>query len=76
MDMCHIITIVNGMVENVETFTGADLLDTDLIESQFLDEVACRISNFDEYTTADKEAICENGYERFGNGSVQIHWSI
>ena len=74
MSTVHIITVIKGMVEEVLTLTGekANCYDA---ENLFLETVEGRVSNFDEYTIADKDAICENGYERIGDGSVQIHWS-
>ena len=78
MRAAHIVTVREGMVERIQTFPESmvtDGFDTREIESAFLEEVAARVSNFDEYTEEDKEAICDNGYEGFGAGSVQIFWS-
>jgi hypothetical protein len=41
-------------------------------EKKFLDECSTRISNWDEYTSDDIDAILDNGYEAFGNGSICI----
>jgi len=70
MSKCYIVTIVNGMVDNINSF--GDNPTTDEIKESFLDEVSNRISNFDEYSKSDQDAICDNGYEAFGNGSIQI----
>jgi hypothetical protein len=74
MRMCHIVTIVDGMVMDIETFSGDEFTVAD-VENSFLAEVAARTSNFDEYTEGDKEAICDNGYESFNTGTVQIFWA-
>jgi len=75
MRTCYITTIVDGMVEEIIPLTGERDTDTTYVEQIFLNTVEYRVSNFEEYTAADKEAICDNGYEAFGgDGSVQIHW--
>ncbi len=74
--MVHIVTVDGkGMVEEIQTLSG-DKANCANAEQVFLEVVEQRVSNFDEYTAADKEAICDNGYERYGNGSIQIHWSV
>lgn len=40
----------------------------------FLCECKNKISNFDEYTSEDIAYILENGFERFGDGSISIVW--
>jgi hypothetical protein len=41
-------------------------------ELRFVDVVAYTVSNFDEYECADIDAIIEQGYERFGAGTIWI----
>ena len=38
----------------------------------FLGTVEDAISNFDEYTAGDKEAIVEQGYENYGGGKITL----
>ncbi len=78
MDSCNIVTVVDGMVERVETFTQGDLNDTPNIEKQFLAEVKQRTGTtiFEQISDIDKEALCDNGFAEIHNGSVQIFWEI
>lgn len=41
-------------------------------ECRLIDAVSNTISNFDEYTSCDIDAIKEQGYENFGGGTIKI----
>ena len=77
MKTANVVTIRDGMVERIRTFysTPEGFISTKAVEHEFLREVSTHVSNWDEYTNDDVEAICDNGYEGFGCGSVQIFWS-
>jgi hypothetical protein len=45
-------------------------------EKVFFDKLAENLSNWDEYTEEDREAVLEDGYENFGNGSVCLTWAM
>lgn len=63
-----IITIKDNVVESVHPTTK------ETCEKDFLAHIQGRISNWDEYTQDDIDAILEQGYETFGNGSVCLTW--
>lgn len=81
MDSCNIVTVINGMVERIETFTQGELNDTPNIEQQFLAEVERQTGaeTFALIQASDKEAYCDDGYAPIRHkeaASVQIHWEI
>ncbi len=82
MDSCNIVTVVDGMVESIETFTQGELNDTPNIEKQFLLQLERRTGStkFEQLSDTEKETFCEDGYAEFehaaGIGSVQIFWEI
>jgi hypothetical protein len=49
--------------------------DEEHADNVFLDKLAERISNWDEYSQDDIEAVLDNGHEKFGNGSVCMSWA-
>lgn len=64
-----IIVVKNGVVDEVIVTTK------ETCEQDFLNAVASRISNYDSYTSDDKDVIIENGYETYGTGnSVCLTW--
>ena len=56
--------IIDVIYEDIET------LDT--AEERLIDAVSDSISNFDEYTSCDIQAICEQGYENVNTYSINI----
>lgn len=48
----------------------------DDFEAENIFEESCKthISNFDEYTLKDIEALLEQGYEEYGRGKIRICW--
>ena len=79
MKTCYIITILNGMVENVKTFIeGRDTMTTTHIEHHFLIELA-RVENvgvMNSYSAEELNSYCEDGYVEYlrGTGNIQIYW--
>jgi ferritin-like protein len=73
-DFVYMIVIIHGMVEEVMQFPRED---AHVAEQQFVNAMAERISNFDDYTDGDIQACLEDGFEGFGGGdcSIQLHWS-
>jgi hypothetical protein len=49
--------------------------DGEHAERVFLDKLAECLSNWDEYDQDDRDAVLDNGYEQFGNGSVCLSWA-
>ena len=49
--------------------------DAEHAERVFLDKLAECLSNWDEYDQDDRDAVLDNGYEQFGNGSVCLSWA-
>jgi hypothetical protein len=43
-------------------------------EEDFIGVCAQKISNWDDYTGQDVTTVLDNGYERFGNGSICLTW--
>ena len=68
MNIPLIVIIKDGVVDEIKVSTK------EKCEGDFLDAVASRVSNWDEYTDEDKEYITDNGYEITGNGSVCLTW--
>ena len=64
-----VVVIKDNVLDNVETFK-----DGMAGENLFLQKCSENLSNWDEYTVEDKSTILENGYEKFGNGSICISW--
>lgn len=64
----YIIVIRDNVVETVTPSTP------ETCERDFQARVQANVSNWDEYTSQDIGAITENGYEKFGNGSVCLTW--
>ena len=46
--------------------------DRDKAQEHFLDTCSTKLSNWDEYTQSDKDALLDQGYEKFGNGVVML----
>ena len=46
--------------------------DRDKAQKHFLDTCSTKLSNWDEYTPADKDALLDLGYEKFGGGIVML----
>jgi hypothetical protein len=65
-----VIVIKNNIVD-------ANILCANREEAQrvFLDKCNTYISNWDEYSKEDVDAVLEDGYEKFGNGSICLSWS-
>ena len=63
-----IIVIKDGVVDTVIQ------TDETACEKDFFEAVKQKISNWDEYTQEDRDAILKQGYERFGNGSICLTW--
>jgi len=66
---CVTVIMDNVIIENILCD------DSKQAEKVFKDKLAERLSNWDEYTAEDVEAILDNGYETFGNGSVCLSWA-
>lgn len=64
--MFSVITIKDEVLDEV-VWSGPDRLEG---EKHFLDTLTSCISNFNEYTSRDIDVILDQGYERFGNGSI------
>lgn len=64
----YIIVIRDNVIETVTPSTQ------EACERDFLDCVHSNISNWDEYSQSDLDAITEDGYEKFDNGSVCLTW--
>jgi len=69
MEQGFVIVVNDDRIQEVSAFSEASQA-----EEYFLDYCKTYLSNFDEYTQEDIEAILENGYESFGNGFIAIHW--
>ena len=41
---------------------------------KFFDECASSLSNWEDYTVEDRDAVIMDGYAEFGKGSVCIVW--
>ncbi len=67
---CVIVVKNNVVEENVLCRDGKHA------EKVFLDKLAERLSNWDEYDQDDIDAVLDNGYEEFGNGSVCLSWAM
>ena len=50
--------------------------DSKHAEKVFRDKLAECLSNWDEYTQEDIDCVLDNGYEKFGNGSVCLSWAM
>lgn len=50
--------------------------DSEHAERVFLDKLAERLSNWDEYDADQRQAVLDNGYEEFGSGSVCLSWAM
>lgn len=74
MPYVYLIVIIHGMVEEVTRYSRNDV---NLAETEFVNQMERRLSNFDEYTNVDIDACLEDGFEGFGGGdcSIQLHWS-
>lgn len=62
------------MVNTNNVLHGLVLITTDRekAQAQFLDTCSTEISNWDEYTQADKDALLDLGYEQTGNGGAVV----
>jgi len=70
MDTINVILIKDNNIEENHLFQGADAADQ--AEKKFVDLCRENLTNFDEYTKDDIDAIIENGYEHSINGKVAI----
>lgn len=69
MEYISVIVIKNDVVEeNHLRFSPKEA------ENLFFEKCAQYISNWDEYTPEDRDGILDDGYEKFGHGSVCISW--
>ena len=50
--------------------------DEDMARTKLVDYVASTISNADEYTSSDWDAIKDQGYENYGMGRVYICFNL
>jgi hypothetical protein len=64
----YIVVIRDNLVESVTPSTPEGC------NQDFQARVQSNISNWSEYTPEDIDTITENGYEKFGNGSVCLTW--
>ena len=62
------------VIENDRLIENVPFVDGYEAERIFEDLCKSYISNFDEYTLEDIEAILEQGYEEYNNGKVRISW--
>lgn len=67
--MLAVTVIRDNVIDSITLFPETDE-GRAKAESAFLLTCNDVLSNFDEYTQDDIEAILDNGYETFGNGSV------
>jgi hypothetical protein len=63
-----IIIVSDNVVESVHSTTKENATQ------DFLSYVSARISNFDEYSQTDIDNAINEGYVKFGNGSVCLTW--
>lgn len=62
--------IVMTIKDNVPEDIIGVFIVRELAQKCFLDACSTRLSNWDEYDNEDKEALLDQGYEEFGNGSI------
>ena len=70
--MLSVTVIRNGVVDEMTLFKSDTVEERQKAENFFLDRCGEILTNWDEYTNDDKDAILDNGYESFGNGSICI----
>jgi len=73
-DYVTVTVIADGVVEYTRLFIGERETISTEAEEYFLSVCRERLSNFDEYDKDDIQAILDNGYEEFGNGSICLCW--
>ncbi|MAE81291.1 MAG: hypothetical protein CMB80_01055 [Flammeovirgaceae bacterium] len=57
----------NGVIDEIWVYSKPEEA-----EVKFHEVCAERLSNWDEYTSEDQEAVLDQGYERFGHGVIYI----
>ena len=72
MNSVNIIVVKDNIVEENYLLTGENI--GAVVEKCFLDLCKTRLSNWDEYSSSDKDALLEEGYGTFDNGSICINW--
>lgn len=70
--MLAVTVIRNNVVDEITLFKSETPSDRANAEQFFLQRCGDILTNWDEYTSEDKDAILDNGYESFGNGSICI----
>jgi hypothetical protein len=68
MNIPCIVIIHDNVVDTIKPSTKENC------ERDFLDACSVNLSNWDEYTQEDIDKIVEQGYEKFGNGSICLTW--
>ena len=75
LHFCNVIHTVDGQIEHVYLFYGNEhKVVADAAEDKFLDLLHEHLSNFDEYTPDDLEAVLEDGYEENNTDKFFIFW--
>ena len=72
MNYVNVIVVKAGVVEENHLFMGENAAHE--AERCFFDMCSTHVSNWDEYDGSDMDAILEQGYEKFGSGSICINW--
>jgi hypothetical protein len=65
----NVVVIRDDVVESLSAFPDNDLGNAEA-ELTFLNKCAENLSNWDDYTPDDRSALLEQGYEKFGHGSI------
>ena len=61
--MSTIVVVKSSVVDEIIRVPTVDA------ELRFLDTLAANITNWEDYDAEDREAVLDNGYEKFGNGN-------
>ena len=71
IEVVSVVIVKDSVVDEVYSFHDTPKGNEEA-EACFLVMCEYKLSNWEEYTSADKKAILDNGYEKFGNGSICI----
>ena len=72
MKSVSVIVIINNLVDKIETFREKEVSKA---EKCFYDRCNEYFPDFDKRNQEYKDAILEDGYEKFDNGSICLTWS-